>query len=88
LLRAGVFNSWTEKSLSRLAELMPGRYAKRETSSGFIDAIDSYVYRSPVSQVSLPTSTDADTTPGEAVQTTHPDPIAVDDGVEEHANQQ
>src|SRR5258708_5568024 len=34
LLHTGVFNSWTEKSLSRLTELMPGRYAKRETSSG------------------------------------------------------
>ena len=51
LLHAGVFNSWTEKSLSRLTELMPGRYAKHETSSGFLDMIDSYVYRSPVSQV-------------------------------------
>ena len=28
-LHAGVFNAWTEKSLSRLAELMPGRYAKK-----------------------------------------------------------
>src|SRR5262249_20919086 len=36
LLQAGVFNSWTEKSLSRLTELMPGRYAKRETSSGVL----------------------------------------------------
>src|SRR5437867_944215 len=35
LLHAGVFNTWTEKSLSRLTELMPGRYAKHETSSGF-----------------------------------------------------
>src|SRR5213079_1763940 len=33
LLHAGVFNPWTEKSLSRLTELMPGRYAKHETSS-------------------------------------------------------
>jgi tetratricopeptide (TPR) repeat protein len=49
LLHAGVFNSWTEKSLSRLTELMPGRYAKRETSSGFVDAID---HKSPESQVS------------------------------------
>ncbi len=40
LLHTGVLNSWTEKSLSRLAELMPGRYAKRETSSGLLDAID------------------------------------------------
>ena len=52
LLHAGVFNSWTEKSLSRLAELMPGRYAKRETSSGFLDAISSPMDASPQSQVS------------------------------------
>jgi cellulose synthase operon protein C len=52
LLHAGVFNSWIEKSLSRLTELMPGRYAKRETSSGFLDAIDSHVQASPASQVS------------------------------------
>ena len=36
LLHAGVFNAWTEKSLGRLTELMPGRYAKHETSSGFL----------------------------------------------------
>src|SRR5262249_31553281 len=40
LLHAGVFNAWTEKSLSRLTELMPGRYAKHETSSSFIGAIE------------------------------------------------
>ncbi len=52
LFHAGVFNSWTEKSLSRLTELMPGRYAKHETSSGFLAAINSHVEGSPVSQVS------------------------------------
>jgi tetratricopeptide (TPR) repeat protein len=54
LLRAGAFNSWTEKSLSRLTELMPGRYAKHETSSGFPGAIDNHVEGSPVLQVSNP----------------------------------
>jgi len=49
-LHAGIFNAWTEKSLSRLADLMPGRYAKSEMSSGFIGAIDRYVYRSPLAQ--------------------------------------
>jgi len=43
LLRVGVFNSWTEKSLSRLTELMPGRYAKPETGGGFIGTIDGNV---------------------------------------------
>src|SRR5258705_1632604 len=52
LLHGGLFTSWTEKSLSRLSELMPGRYEKHETSSGFLDAIDSHVGGSPVSQVS------------------------------------
>jgi tetratricopeptide (TPR) repeat protein len=52
LLHAGVFNSWTEKSLGRLAELMPGRYAKHETSSGLLDAISSPMGASPQSQVS------------------------------------
>lgn len=50
LLHSGVFNSWTEKSLSRLTELMPGRYAKHETSSGFLDAIDNQVQASPAPQ--------------------------------------
>jgi hypothetical protein len=67
---------------------MPGRYAKHEMSSGFLDAADSYVYRTPVSQVPVPTSSDADTKPDEPVQTTQPAPIAVHDGVEEHANPQ
>jgi cellulose synthase operon protein C len=47
LLRAGVFNPWTQKSLGKLAELMPGRYAKNEMSGGFLGSIDSYAYRSP-----------------------------------------
>jgi tetratricopeptide (TPR) repeat protein len=41
MLHAGVLNAWTEKSLSRLAEMMPGRYAKSEVTGGFIGTIDS-----------------------------------------------
>jgi tetratricopeptide (TPR) repeat protein len=41
LLHAGVLNEWTGKSLGRLTEMMPGRYAKHEMSSGFIGAIDA-----------------------------------------------
>src|SRR5260370_13181488 len=52
LLRAGTFNSWTEKSLSRLTELMPGPYAKHETSIGFLSAIDNHVEGSPGAHVS------------------------------------
>jgi hypothetical protein len=50
LLRAGVFNAWTEKSLDKLAKLMPGRYAKPEMSSGLPGAIGTYEYRTPASK--------------------------------------
>jgi tetratricopeptide (TPR) repeat protein len=43
LLQAGVLSEWTEKSLGRLAELMPGRYAKQEKSSDFLGATDGTV---------------------------------------------
>jgi len=39
LLRAGVYNEWTEKSLGKLAGLVPGRYAKHEASSRFLGAL-------------------------------------------------
>ncbi|HST79318.1 MAG TPA: hypothetical protein VLN58_12590, partial [Verrucomicrobiae bacterium] len=64
MLHAGVFNAWTEKSLSRLAEMVPGRYAKNEMSSGFIGAIDQYVYRSPLAQAAAQTASNGCTPPG------------------------
>jgi len=67
LLQGGVFNSWTEKSLSRLSELMPGRYAKNETSSGFLDVIDSHVEEAPVPQVSNPSKSASPITQGVGV---------------------
>jgi TolA-binding protein len=47
LLGSGVHNKWIDKSLARLAELSPGRYAKFEASSGPLASIDSYAYRAP-----------------------------------------
>ncbi len=44
----GVYNDWVQKSLDRLAVLMPGRYAKAEISGGLIGSIDSYAYRMPI----------------------------------------
>jgi cellulose synthase operon protein C len=73
-LHAGVFNAWTEKSLSRLAEMMPGRYAKNEMSSGFINAIDHYAYRSPLAPPITQTASTAGTTPSKPDQTTQPIP--------------
>ena len=59
MLRAGVFNPWIEKSLGRLGDLVPGRYAKKEASSGFLGGLDSYVYRHPVQPASAPAAAGA-----------------------------
>jgi tetratricopeptide (TPR) repeat protein len=47
LMATGMFNPWIEKSIARLGDLMPGRYAKFEASSGLIASIDTYVYQTP-----------------------------------------
>jgi TolA-binding protein len=47
LIRSGIYNPWIEKSLAKLAQLMPARYAKDEISSGFLGSIDRYAYRAP-----------------------------------------
>jgi tetratricopeptide (TPR) repeat protein len=88
MLHAGIFNAWTEKSLSRLGEMMPGRYAKREVSSAFPGAVDRYVYRLPGSQVPGATAGNAGTTPAKPDQTTHPTSMAVNDGVVKHDSPQ
>jgi len=49
LLQAGIFNTWTEKSLSRLTQLMPGRYAKSEVGSSFVSAIGGDTHEHPAS---------------------------------------
>jgi tetratricopeptide (TPR) repeat protein len=74
MLRTGVYNDWTKKSLDRLTELMPGRYAKPEMSIGFLTELETYAYRSPASQVSAPATGNAATTPGKPDQTTNPGP--------------
>ena len=48
LLSVGVYNPWVQKSLDKLAVLMPGRYAKNEMSGGFVGSIDRYAYRMPI----------------------------------------
>jgi tetratricopeptide (TPR) repeat protein len=48
LLAAGVYNPWVQKSLDSLAGLMPGRYAKNESSEGFVGTVGVYAYRMPI----------------------------------------
>jgi tetratricopeptide (TPR) repeat protein len=47
LTNAGVYNRWIEDSVDRLADLMPGRYAKEEESFGFLGSLESFTYVSP-----------------------------------------
>jgi outer membrane protein assembly factor BamD (BamD/ComL family) len=44
LLSVGVYNAWIDKSIERLAQLMPARYARAEENPGFIDSIGPYRY--------------------------------------------
>lgn len=55
-----MYNAWIEKSLARLAQMMPGRYAKAEISSGFLGSIDRYAYRSPAAAAAAAAATTAD----------------------------
>ena len=51
LIAVGVVSSYIDKSLERLAGLMPARYAKFEQSTGFISTMGSYQYRFVASTV-------------------------------------
>jgi len=44
LMSRGVYNGWVEKSLEKLAEVMPARYDKTEETSGIISSLETYVY--------------------------------------------
>jgi len=74
LITVGVYNSWIDKSLVRLASLKPGRYAKFEESSGFIDAVDTVNYAAltdPKPVVVAPAPAPAGT-PAQTTDTTAP----------------
>jgi tetratricopeptide (TPR) repeat protein len=88
MIRAGVVNTWTEKSLGRLAELVPGRYARKEMSDGFLESIDSYVYRDPVqpAPAATPAAPGTATPPGDQAPQTAPAPAPADNGGGEHAH--
>jgi cellulose synthase operon protein C len=47
LMRRGLNDEWTQKSLDRLAALKPDTYARAEISSGFLGSLERYVYQPP-----------------------------------------
>jgi tetratricopeptide (TPR) repeat protein len=63
LMESNVYNQWIERSLAQLAVLMPGRYAKFEASSGLIDSLDSYAYRTPSPRPADPSRVEVDEVP-------------------------
>jgi cellulose synthase operon protein C len=78
LMQHGVRNAWTDKSFGKLVEMMPARYGKKETTSGFLGGIDSFVYRTPASQAVAPApapapATDGAAPPAEPVQEEKPE---------------
>ena len=44
LISRGVYNKWIEKSLQRLAEFVPVRYAKQEETSSIIYSLETYIF--------------------------------------------
>jgi hypothetical protein len=44
LMSRGVYNEWIDKSLQKLAELMPARYARQEESSGIVSSLGTFIY--------------------------------------------
>lgn len=80
LMDVGVYNPWIEKSLARLATIMPGRYAKFEESSGFIESMDVTGYQSltdpapvvPVPAVVTPPAENQTSGAVDAVETASP----------------
>jgi hypothetical protein len=53
LMRRGLYNAWTQKSLDRLAAVKPETYARTEISSGFLGSLERYVYRPPPRPVTV-----------------------------------
>ncbi len=47
LLTIGVYSPWIDRSIEKLAKLLPARYAKPEQSTGYIAAINTYRYSNP-----------------------------------------
>ena len=77
LISDGVFNESIEKSLSRLAVMMPGRYAKHELAGDPLESIDTYAYRVPTPSEPDPVSEPMDQTiaasPPDETETTETD---------------
>ena len=62
LLASGIYNAWVQKSLDKLAGLMPARYAKGEISGGFVGSLEVYAYRMPIAPEPVEPGSDTEVT--------------------------
>jgi cellulose synthase operon protein C len=74
LMRRGLNNAWTQKSLDRLAALKPDTYARAEISSGFLESLERYVYQPPPRSVEA--ALGSPTAPAAAQSATPPEAAA------------
>jgi len=44
LIGLGVYNGWIDRSLQKLADFVPARYARPEETSGIVSSLESYVF--------------------------------------------
>ncbi len=68
LMSIGVYNDWIDKSIGKLAALVPARYAKSEETTGFMKAIGSFSYGIPDKPASAETATMGKSPDGPAIQ--------------------
>ena len=68
LISIGVYSSWIDKSLDRLGNLMPARYAKYEQSTDFLQFMDYYHYEFVAKPVEVVPVAAAMTTPSVPVK--------------------
>jgi murein DD-endopeptidase MepM/ murein hydrolase activator NlpD len=84
LITKGVYNEWIEKSLQKLAKLVPARYDKPEETTDVIGSLDTYIYEidSPVlaalpdSELGTPDQIDES---GSAAASETPEPDQIDE---------
>jgi hypothetical protein len=80
LISRGVYNVWIEKSLQKLAEFMPARYAKPEETSGIVSSLETYIFAThrpaapATPQSEVPTA--AESEPAEPAQVEEPGSVA------------
>jgi len=81
LITKGVYNEWIDKSLQKLAKLVPARYDKPEEASGIVSSLETYIYAierpaMPASKLAEPGQVEK---PESITKSESPEPAQVDE---------